>query len=120
VSQRPRIDARLDVADLRNRRRGRPRALLPLYATFGVLQMLDAHSTTRALQNGGVEANPVVASLVGNTGALYATKLAVAGVTVYAAEKLWRKNRVAAILTMVAINSTYSVIVRHNYGIAGR
>jgi len=94
--------------------------MLPLYASFAVLQMLDAHSTTRALQHGGLEANPLMASIVGNTGAFYATKLATTTATIYIAERLWRKNRVAAILTMVAVNSAYAMVVRHNYGVAGQ
>jgi hypothetical protein len=120
TSQQPRIDTRINLSDLRNRSCRRPRAVLPLYATFAALQILDAHSTTRALKNGGIEANPVISSFAGNTGALYATKLATTAATIYAVEKLWPKNRVAAILTMVAINSAYTFVVRHNYGVAGR
>ena len=120
TSRQPRIDTRIDVSDLRNRPLRRPPALLPLYITFATLQMLDAHSTTKALQNGGVEANPVVASFAGNTGALYATKIATVAATVFIGEKLWRKNRFGAIMTMMAINSAYAVVVRHNYGIASR
>jgi hypothetical protein len=35
-------------------------ALVPLYISFGVLQGLDVHSTVRALENGAVEANPLM------------------------------------------------------------
>ena len=120
ASRQPRIDTRIDVSNMRNRTLGRPPALLPLYITFATLQMLDAHSTTKALQNGGVEVNPVVASFVGNTGALYATKIASVAATVLIGEKLWRKSRFGAIMTMMAMNSAYAVVVRHNYGIASR
>src|SRR5687767_4142792 len=44
----------------------RPAALLPLYLSFGVLQGLDAHSTSRALGRGAVEANPVMKAFGGN------------------------------------------------------
>ena len=120
TSRQPRSDTRIYVSDLRTRSLKRPPALLPLYITFAALQMLDAHSTTKALKNGGVEANPVVASFAGNTGALYAVKIATTAATVLIGEKLWRKNRFGAIMTMMAINSAYAVVVRHNYGIASR
>ncbi len=120
TSLRPSLGTSIDVSDLRNPTRRRPPALLPLYVTFAALQMLDAHSTTTALKNGAVEENPVVAALAGHTGVLYATKIAATAATVYVGEKLWRKNRFAAIMTMVAINSAYAVVVHRNYGIANR
>ncbi|MCH7750325.1 MAG: hypothetical protein IH939_19775 [Acidobacteria bacterium] len=120
TSLRPPTGTSIDVSDLRNPTRRRPPALLPLYVTFAALQMLDAHSTTTALKNGAVEENPVVAALAGHTGVLYATKIAATAATVYIGEKLWRKNRFAAIMTMVAINSAYAVVVHRNYGIANR
>ena len=52
--------------------------LLPLYASFAGLQALDAHSTTRALQNGAVEGNPLIRDLAGQPVKLLALK---AGVT---------------------------------------
>jgi len=113
-------DTRIELSDLRNPGLKRPPALLPLYVTFATLQMLDAHSTTRALGNGGVEGNPIVALVTGNSGALYATKIAATAATIYLGERLWRENRFAAIIAMVAVNSGYAFIVRHNYGIASR
>ena len=114
-TSRRRRSTRIDASALR-----RPPALLPLYITFATLQMLDAHSTTQALKNGGVEANPFVSGLAGNTGALYAAKIATTAATVLIGEKLWRKSRFGAIVTMLAVNSAYAVVVRHNYGIAGQ
>ena len=119
-SQQPRIDARIDLSDLRNPTLSRPPVLLPLYVTFAALQMLDAHSTTTGLKNGVVEGNPVMAPFASHTGALYATKIAATAATVYIGEKLWRKNRVAAIVMMVVVNSAYAVVVHRNYGIANR
>ena len=54
--------------------RGRPAVLLPLYISFGVLQVVDTVSTLEALKHGGREANPVVAPLASNAGALYSRK----------------------------------------------
>lgn len=114
ISRRSRIDTDIEVSDLRNHALRRPPALLPLYVTFATLQMLDAHSTSQGLRNGAVEANPVVAPFAGNTGALYATKIAATAATIYLGEKLWRKNRFMAIVTMIAVNSTYAYVVQHN------
>ena len=120
TSPQSRFDTRVSRSDLRRSTLKRPPGLLPLYVTFATLQMLDARSTTKALQSGGVEGNPVVASFAGNSGALYAVKIATAAATIYLGEKLWRKNRFGAILTMVAVNSAYAFVVQHNYGVANR
>jgi hypothetical protein len=120
MSLQPRRDTGIEASDLRNSTRRRPPALVPLYVTFAALQILDAHSTTRGLKNGAVEANPIMAPLAGNTAALHATKIAAAGAILYATEKIWRKNRLAAIMTMVAVNSGLAVVVHRNYGVASR
>ena len=43
----------------------RPAALLPLYASFVTLQVLDMHSTRYALDRGAVEGNPALKGLTG-------------------------------------------------------
>lgn len=120
TSPQSRFDTRVARSDLRRSTLKRPPGLLPLYVTFATLQMLDAHSTTKALQSGGVEGNTLVASFAGNSGALYAVKIGTAAETIYLGEKIWRKNRFGALLTMVAVNSAYAMIVQHNYGVANR
>ena len=90
-------------------------ALLPLYVSFATLQLLDAHSTSRALANGGVEANPVMRGVAGNPAALVAVKAGVTASTIVLAEKVRSKSRVGAILLMAALNSTYATVVAHNY-----
>lgn len=89
--------------------------LLPLYVSFATLQMLDVHSTSRALANGGVEANPVMRGVAGNPAALVAVKAGVTASTILLAEKVRSKSRVGAILLMAALNSTYATVVAHNY-----
>jgi hypothetical protein len=93
----------------------RPPALIPMYVTFASLQVLDAHSTSRALDRGAVEANPVMRGLAGNTAALLALKAAGTTGIVYSAERMWRRNRTAAVLFMVAANSGMAWVVNHNY-----
>jgi hypothetical protein len=89
--------------------------LLPLYVSFATLQVLDVHSTSRALAAGGVEANPVMRGVAGNPAALLAVKAGVTASTIVLAEKVRSKSRVGAILLMAALNSTYATVVAHNY-----
>jgi hypothetical protein len=89
--------------------------LLPLYASFAGLQVLDAHSTTRALQNGGVEGNPLVRNLASQPVTLVALKAGVTASTILLTERLRKKNRAGAIALMVALDSVYSMVVVHNY-----
>jgi hypothetical protein len=98
----------------------RPNALPILYASFGALQALDAATTFRALDRGAAEANPALAGFASNRGALVAVKAASFASTVYLTERLWKKNRVAAVVTMVCVNSAYAAIVAHNYRAGSR
>ena len=100
--------------------RGRPAVLLPLYISFGVLQVVDTVSTLEALKHGGRGANPVVAPFASNAGALYSLKVVTTVGSIWAAEKLWKRNRAAAIVTMLAVNAGYAWVAHHNYQIAGR
>jgi hypothetical protein len=93
----------------------RPAALVPLYISFATLQMLDAHSTTRALRHGRVEANPLMAPFAGNPAALAGVKAATAAGTIYVSERLRKRNRTAAIALMIALNTATAAIVAHNY-----
>jgi hypothetical protein len=96
----------------------RPSVLVPLYVSFATLQALDLHSTSRALAAGGREANPVVGTAVGSPVAMTALKIGAATGIVLLSEKLWKRNRVAAIVMMVTLNSAYAVVASHNYSIA--
>jgi len=93
----------------------RPGVLVPLYASFATLQVLDAHSTARALNQGAVEANPLMTGLAGNPTALLAVKAAGTAGVIFASEKMWKKNRAAAVFFMVAANSAMAWVVQNNY-----
>ena len=97
----------------------RPGALIPLYVSFGALQVLDAHSTSRALVRGGVEANPVMKGIAGNQAGMLAVKAAGTAGVIFASEKMWKKNKTAAVIFMVASNAAMAWVVQHNYR-AGR
>jgi hypothetical protein len=108
----------IDAPDFSRLRRP---ALLPaLYATTVALQALDAHSTMTALDRGAREANPLMKGVVGHGGAMLAVKAGAAAGTIYFAEKLWRRNRVAAVALMVAVNGVTAAVVAHNYNVASR
>lgn len=98
----------------------RPVLLPALYAANIALQGLDAHSTIKALDGGAREANPLMQGVADHRGALLAVKVGAAASTIYFAEKLWRRNRVAAVALMVAVNGVSAAVVAHNYRVARR
>ena len=98
----------------------RPALLPAMYAATVALQALDAHSTLTAIGHGAQEANPVMKGVVGNRGALLAVKAGAAAGTIYVAEKLWRRNRVGAIVLMAVVNGVTAAVVAHNYKVASQ
>lgn len=89
-----------------------------LYATTFTMQALDVHSTLTAFSAGASEANPLMTGVTGNKFAFIALKAGVAASTVLAAHNMARTNKVAAIATLIAVNSAYAMIVQHNYRVA--
>ena len=98
----------------------RPAVLMPLYFTFVGLQALDVHSTMSAVESGAREANPMVRGTVGNPAGMVVLKAGTAAGVVFLTEKVWRRNRTAAIVTMFALNSVYVTVAAHNYRTAAR
>lgn len=90
----------------------RPVALPALYVTFAALQIADARSTFSAVGRSAQETNPLMGR--GNQATAWAVKAATAASTIYFAERLWKKNRVAAIVLMAGINGSYAAIAVHN------
>lgn len=97
---------------------GRPRTQTALYGSFLVLQLLDAHSTRRALASGGREANPVMAPVVGNVAALAAVKVAGTALTIYLTEKLRKRNSTVAAAVTIGLNVLSVFVITHNYRVA--
>jgi hypothetical protein len=95
----------------------RPALLMPLYISHVTLQGLDVHSTVRALQAGGREANPLLRHVT--PAGMIAAKAAASASTLFLTEKLWRRNRKAAVITMLAANAAMSFVVANNYRIGG-
>jgi hypothetical protein len=96
----------------------RPAALPALYAATVVTQVLDVHSTMKAMSYGAQEANPVMKGVAGNGGAMLAVKAGATAGVIVLAEKMWRRNRTAAIAMMVAVNAVTGAVAAHNYSVA--
>ena len=92
----------------------RPKALPALYASYAALQVFDLYSTKQAMARGAREANPLMQGVVGNTGAFVALKATTAVATIVAAERLWKTNKAAAIVVMVASNSVAAMVAGRN------
>ena len=89
---------------------------MPLYASLGVLQALDVHSTSLGLAAGGREVNPVMEPIVRNRAAFIGVKAATTAGVVWASERLWRKqNRKAAVVLPALTNIGLAAVVAHNY-----
>ncbi len=93
----------------------RPAALPVLYVSLAGLQVYDAYSTTRGLSQGARELNPLMRGIAGNSAALWTVKAATTASSILVAERLWKRNRTAAILTMLALNGVVASVATHNW-----
>ena len=91
---------------------GRPAALTTLYGTYAGLQVMDVLSTRKAVAAGAREQNPLMGR--GNVGRMIAVKAATGATTIVFAERMWKKNRVGAVIVMAALNGASAAIVAHN------
>jgi hypothetical protein len=97
----------------------RPSALLPLYGSLVALQGLDIHSTRGALEAGeGREANPAMRPVVRNSAAFIAVKAGATAGVIWASEKMWKKNRKAAVVFATVVNVAMAAIVANNYRVS--
>ena len=99
----------------------RPAALTPLYVSLVAVNVLDVTSTYDALHSANArEANPVVSRIVDQPAAFIAVKAATTATTIWAAEKLWRKHRLAAVAVVGMANAALATAVVNNYRVAQR
>jgi hypothetical protein len=96
----------------------RPGMLPVLYGTYAGLQVMDIVSTRKALSAGAQEANPLMKK--GGMATAVALKAATGAGMFYASEKMWKKNRVGAIVLMAAMNGVTAAVVAHNNHNAAR
>jgi hypothetical protein len=98
----------------------RPAALLPMYASLGILQGLDIYMTTSAVQRGALEANPIMKPVAGSQAASLVVKAAATAGAIYFTERAWKQNRKGAVILMAAINVATAAVVAHNTQVARR
>ena len=91
-----------------------PGSFTRMYVAFGLMQAVDVHSTIVTLRAGAKEANPLMGGVAGNPAALIAVKAASAAGTIYCVERLRKRNRVAAAITMAALDTAYAMVVMNN------
>jgi len=105
------LDVAAPIAELR-----RPPALIPLYASLAVLQGLDMHSTMKGIGSAqGREANPIMQPVVENGAALLAVKATATIGVIWVSEKMWKKHRKAAVVSVFVVNALMAGVVANNY-----
>lgn len=89
-----------------------------LIILFGLLQIADIASTTRALDRGARELNPVVRwfmARLGRAGGLVATKTIGAAVIIPAMLLAYAYAATVAIIAIILICAAYAYVVLHNW-----
>lgn len=92
----------------------RPALLPALYASFAAVQAWDLYSTSIALKAGAHEANAAAAPFASNKGSMLGLKMATMAGTILCTERMWKKNRVGAVVLMMAINGTTAAVAMRN------
>jgi hypothetical protein len=96
---------------------GGGKTLVLLQAGMAALQAMDLMSTRQALNRpGAFETNPTLGG--GSLPATIAVKAASTAGIILLTNHIAKTNRVAAVVTMVALNSAYATIAAHNFAIA--
>jgi hypothetical protein len=114
------VDPRIpfNVIHGRPEARGASKVLMPLYASVAVLQALDVHSTLTAMHYGAHEGNPLMSGVTSTKPGFMAVKAGIAASTIVAVRSIAKRNKVAAIVTLIGINAGYGYVVSHNYKLA--
>ena len=93
---------------------GGSRTLKVLYGSYTTLQVLDVTSTLEALNNGATEMNPVVRATGGEMAKFVLLKAGTGAAVIALNRSLAKKNKGAAIVTMVVLNVATAAVVAHN------
>jgi hypothetical protein len=93
----------------------RPSAMPAMYAGLSVLQALDIYSTRRAVAAGAREMNPLLGPAVKNTAAMLAVKGASTALSIYFAERAWKRNPKGAMVLMAVLNGVTAAVVARNF-----
>ena len=92
----------------------KPMMIGALSASLAALQVFDIYSTSKGLSQGAREANPLMQGVVGNKAAFWAMKGATTAVPIALAAKMWKKNKAAAIATLVVANGVQAMVAARN------
>jgi hypothetical protein len=99
----------------------RPAALPALYVSLVGLQIFDGYSTTRGLNQGASESNPLMAGIAGNPYALWAVKSGTTALSIHVTERLWKRgHRGQAVAVMAISNALMVAVSARNYSIIRR
>jgi Domain of unknown function (DUF5658) len=88
-----------------------------LYIGFAATQVLDVHSTLRALDAGHTEANPMMKWATSRPAAFVALKTATTTGTLLVAERIRRDHPKRAMFLMAAIDTAFAFVVAKNYNV---
>jgi Domain of unknown function (DUF5658) len=92
-------------------------SLVTLSVASAALQGLDAYTTLAALNRGAQEANPMMRGLVRNPAVFIAVKSSMTAATIFAAQRLWPRNKVAAVAVLAVSNGVMATVVAHNVSV---
>lgn len=99
------------------RERSSSKPLTALIGSYAALQGLDMYSTVIARNKGANEVNPV---MQGSYAKGAAVKAALSTITMTTVKIMARKNKKAAIVTMIALNVVNAAVVAKNFNNAKR
>jgi Domain of unknown function (DUF5658) len=91
--------------------------LVSLSVAAAALQGLDAYTTLVALNRGAQEANPMMRGTAGNPAVFIAVKSSMTAATIYAAHRLWPRNKTAAVAVLAISNGLLATVVAHNVSV---
>jgi uncharacterized protein DUF5658 len=92
----------------------RPAALAGLYVSLAGLQVYDAMSTARGMKQGAREANPLMQGAVNNSAMFWSIKAATTALPMVMAERMWKRNKVGAVVMMAVANSVAATVAANN------
>lgn len=92
----------------------RPAMLPALYASLGAMQAWDIYTTRAAVNAGAREGNVAAKPFAGHAGAMLGLKAATTAGTIYFAERMWKKNKVGAIVMLAAVNGATAAVALRN------
>jgi len=98
----------------------RPAALPTLYTSLAALQLYDGYSTLYGQSRGAREANPTMQWMATSPARFWTIKAATTAASIAIAERMWKRNRVGAIVAMAAVNGVAAAVAVHNTSVLQR